>query len=314
VRTWVAVPIAIASLIASGCAGTTTTGVESPRSAGASTTGKSTTPGEPSAGGGKEGPGSMSHAEDEQFCSSHECIANFPNGRGEVVQCSDSKWSHSGGISGACADHGGEKGGASAESKPPEHPESGIGGGSEGPGSLSHSEDAQFCASHECIANFSNGHGAVVQCTDGEWSHSGGISGACSHHGGERASSASSPKEGGESTGTSSGSPLDTLNNYWSDIRDHGFSNAYNLLAPGAVSEGESQFVANEQKTHIENAKFHGEIASRSGSSATVTVLSLVTHDQEFGCRTWSGSYTMSNEGGSWRIEHAALSPQSCSG
>jgi hypothetical protein len=24
-----------------------------------------------------------------------------------------------------------------------------------------------------------------VQCTDGEWSHSGGLSGACSDHGGE---------------------------------------------------------------------------------------------------------------------------------
>jgi hypothetical protein len=59
--------------------------------------------------GEEEGPGSYSHAEDSTFCSSHECIPNFPNGHGTVVECSDSTWSHSGGVSGACSDHGGEK-------------------------------------------------------------------------------------------------------------------------------------------------------------------------------------------------------------
>lgn len=60
--------------------------------------------------GEKEGPGSFSHAEDEQFCSEHEnkCIPNFRNGHGTVVECSDGEWSHSGGLSGACSDHGGE--------------------------------------------------------------------------------------------------------------------------------------------------------------------------------------------------------------
>jgi hypothetical protein len=56
----------------------------------------------------------------------------------------------------------------------------------EGPGSLSHTGDAAFCSTHACIASFSDGHGTVVQCADGEWSHSGGLSGACSDHGGER--------------------------------------------------------------------------------------------------------------------------------
>ncbi len=45
---------------------------------------------------------------------------------------------------------------------------------------------ARFCVTHTCIANFGNGHGSIVQCGDGEWSHSGGLSGACSNHGGER--------------------------------------------------------------------------------------------------------------------------------
>ena len=55
----------------------------------------------------------------------------------------------------------------------------------EGAGSYSHADDSGFCSSHQCIANFPNGNGYVVQCVDGEWSHSGGLSGACSHHGGE---------------------------------------------------------------------------------------------------------------------------------
>lgn len=44
---------------------------------------------------------------------------------------------------------------------------------------------ADFCTTHTCIPNFPNGNGYIVQCADGEWSHSGGLSGACSGHGGE---------------------------------------------------------------------------------------------------------------------------------
>jgi hypothetical protein len=42
------------------------------------------------------------------FCSTHDCIGNFDNGNGYVVECADGTWSHSGGIQGACSDHGGE--------------------------------------------------------------------------------------------------------------------------------------------------------------------------------------------------------------
>lgn len=55
-----------------------------------------------------EAPGSFSHATDAEFCTTHSCIENFPNGDGYIVQCSDGEWSHSGGLSGACSDHGGE--------------------------------------------------------------------------------------------------------------------------------------------------------------------------------------------------------------
>lgn len=62
----------------------------------------------PSPAGG-EGPGSLSHAGDARFCSSHSCIASFPNGHGTVVQCADGEWSHSGGRAGVCSDHGGPR-------------------------------------------------------------------------------------------------------------------------------------------------------------------------------------------------------------
>jgi hypothetical protein len=53
-------------------------------------------------------------------------------------------------------------------------------------GSSSHAGDAAFCSSHRCIANFPNGDGTIVQCADGEWSHSGGLTGVCNRHGGPR--------------------------------------------------------------------------------------------------------------------------------
>jgi hypothetical protein len=65
-----------------------------------------------------EGPGSASHATDQQFCSTHTCIPNFPNGNGTIVQCNDGEWSHSGGLSGACSDHGGENVTATTSSQP----------------------------------------------------------------------------------------------------------------------------------------------------------------------------------------------------
>jgi len=49
-------------------------------------------------------------------------------------------------------------------------------------GSSSHATDPQFCAEHHCIGTFTTEPGTVVECSDGTYSHSGGISGACSHH------------------------------------------------------------------------------------------------------------------------------------
>lgn len=320
-RGWVVLVAAFGALALSGCAGTTTTG-----SGGASpsaTAGTSTSSEESSSSAGSEGAGSLSHAEDGRFCESHHCIANFPNGHGEVVECSDGQWSHSGGISGACSFHGGvangDRTGSAAVAGSTAESSSGgsesSSGQSEGPGSSSHAEDSQFCESHHCIANFPDGNGRVVECSDGEWSHSGGLSGACSDHGGESASSASAAggqEQESSTNGADSVSAVQTLNAYWSDIRDHGFSTAFEYLAPGAAGHTEAEFIASEQEAGIKNAQFHGTTTSESGSSATVRVDSLTTEDAKYGCRRWSGTYTLGREGGAWRIQKATLVPRPC--
>jgi hypothetical protein len=61
-----------------------------------------------SSSGANGSSGGSSPAQD--FCSTHNCIPNFPNGTGYIVQCNDGMWSHSGGRPGACSQHGGESG------------------------------------------------------------------------------------------------------------------------------------------------------------------------------------------------------------
>lgn len=64
----------------------------------------------PRTSGEQDEVGSSSHATDAQFCSEHDCIGNFETEGGTVVECSDGTYSHAGGISGTCSDHGGELG------------------------------------------------------------------------------------------------------------------------------------------------------------------------------------------------------------
>jgi hypothetical protein len=65
-------------------------------------------PTNPETSGEEDEVGSSSHATDAQFCSEHQCIGSFETEDGTIVECSDGSYSHSGGISGACSDHGGE--------------------------------------------------------------------------------------------------------------------------------------------------------------------------------------------------------------
>jgi PASTA domain len=52
-------------------------------------------------------------------------------------------------------------------------------------GSVIYSPPFDLCSWINCIPSFwSSTNGYVIQCADGEFSHSGGVSGSCSSHGG----------------------------------------------------------------------------------------------------------------------------------
>lgn len=63
-------------------------------------------------------------------------------------------------------------------------PSTSVADGPAGSSADDDSDSSSFCDTHDCIPNYSNGNGSTVQCSDGSYSHSGGIQGACSHHGG----------------------------------------------------------------------------------------------------------------------------------
>jgi hypothetical protein len=165
--------------------------------------------------------------------------------------------------------------------------------------------------------------------TSSHGSGTGGLAAAFAHTGSNPASTTtgalSSPTTGtgsvspSESSGSNSeprasasSEALVTLNRYWSDIRDHGFAAAYGYLAPGAAGKSESQFIASEEEAGVRNAQFHGNVVTSTGSSATVAVESLRTEDSQFGCRHWTGTYTLGRNGGGWLIQRAQLTPHSC--
>jgi hypothetical protein len=107
-------------------------------------------------------------------------------------------------------------------------------------------------------------------------------------------------------------SALGTVDAYWAAIRRHDFETAYGYLLPGSAGS-RSGFVAGERRQGIERVSFRGRLVGSSGSGARVQVLSLITHDRRFGCRTWSGSYDLVGHEGHWLIRRADLTIRSCS-
>jgi hypothetical protein len=137
--------------------------------------------------------------------------------------------------------------------------------------------------------------------------------------GGEEAPS-TAPEEAGTDTGTTPSkaspnpvTPLTVVDSYWADIRGHNFAGAYAYIVPGSLELSESQFIASERASRILTVQFHGNLASSSESTATVDVVSLITRDAQFGCRSWTGSYDMTSGGSGWQIARANLSPRRCS-
>jgi hypothetical protein len=54
------------------------------------------------------GRGSYIYNPAADVCSDFSCIANFTNGSGYMIECTDGRYSMSGGRRGACSYHGGE--------------------------------------------------------------------------------------------------------------------------------------------------------------------------------------------------------------
>jgi hypothetical protein len=113
-------------------------------------------------------------------------------------------------------------------------------------------------------------------------------------------------------TSTPGSESLEALERYWADIRAHNYGGAYTYLAPGASGLSESEFISSEQHAGIQHVEFHGQTGASSSSTATIEVTSLITHDQQFGCRIWSGSYDMTNQNDAWLIKNASLTPRPC--
>jgi hypothetical protein len=102
------------------------------------------------------------------------------------------------------------------------------------------------------------------------------------------------------------------VSNYWQAISSGDFQGAYGYLGPG--QEAESTWIASHQGAGIQSATFSGTATSVGSDTATVHVDFLETQDQTSGCRDWSGDYQMVEQGGSWLIAKAQITPSSCSG
>jgi hypothetical protein len=105
---------------------------------------------------------------------------------------------------------------------------------------------------------------------------------------------------------------LAAVSSYWREIDRHDFAGAYSLLVPGAVPQTEAEWAAAEQRNGIESAKFDGRTLTNTATGSTVEVLSLITRDMRFGCRSWTGTYQMVSRGGRWLIARADITPAPC--
>jgi hypothetical protein len=106
--------------------------------------------------------------------------------------------------------------------------------------------------------------------------------------------------------------PLAPVVGYWHAVASHRYAAAYAQLAPGAVALSAPEFVAYERSTGVLGAQFRGRVTARAGGAATVAVTALVTRDRRYGCRSWSGTYTVEQRAGRWVIQRAAITSAPC--
>jgi hypothetical protein len=104
--------------------------------------------------------------------------------------------------------------------------------------------------------------------------------------------------------------PVVSLEYYWGDIDTGAYANAWTYLA--AAGETQAAFVQSEREARPANIELLGTLTGISGERARVDLDRLLTHDEQYGCRSWSGYYAMVKTDGKWLIGSAHITPEAC--
>jgi hypothetical protein len=108
---------------------------------------------------------------------------------------------------------------------------------------------------------------------------------------------------------TASG-PVVSLESYWGDIDTSAYAKAWTYLSRAAGTE--TAFIKDEQEAQPTNIELFGTLAAIAGNHTTIDINRLVTHDRQYGCRSWSGYYDMFKNDGRWVIANARIAPKAC--
>lgn len=104
--------------------------------------------------------------------------------------------------------------------------------------------------------------------------------------------------------------PATSLESYWGDIDTGAYAKAWTYLSPGA--ESETAFVDGEKQARPTNIELQGTLTGISSIHAAIVISRLITHDQQYGCRSWSGHYDMTRDASHWLIGSAHITPKAC--
>ena len=103
--------------------------------------------------------------------------------------------------------------------------------------------------------------------------------------------------------------PSTSLELYWGDIDTGAYAKAWAYLSPGV--ESEAAFVAGEKEARPTNIQLEATLTGISGGRATIVINRLITHDQQYRCRSWSGRYELIR-GSHWLMRSAHITPRAC--
>ena len=105
------------------------------------------------------------------------------------------------------------------------------------------------------------------------------------------------------------------MEDYWSAIDRNDFPTAYSYYSEHerqTQAGGESSWIRGHEQEGIQSATGTFSVGDISGDQATVNVDSLRTVDNAHGCQTWTGSYSMVRQSGTWLIDQANLDNHPC--